>query len=109
MTERFAEHKWRHRLLLVFAGGEDDPKLAGQEKILEGEESGAGERDLVPVFSPGDEARREFGVSEGSFAALLVGKDGAEKARFERPVRADEIFRLIDEMPMRRREIGRGP
>jgi hypothetical protein len=110
MTERFAEHKWRHRLLIVFAPDEADARLVEQRKLLEEDETGFGERDLVPIYSleENDEAREDFGVAEGSFAAILVGKDGTEKARFMEPIEPGELFRRIDGMPMRRREMERG-
>jgi hypothetical protein len=107
MTEPFAEHKWRHRLLLVFAPDEADANLAEQKKLLEEGEAGFEERDLLPLFLLEDEEARDgFDVAERSFAAVLIGKDGTEKARFERPAESDELFRRIDGMPMRRREMG---
>jgi hypothetical protein len=40
-----------------------------------------------------------------AFAVLLIGKDGGLKNRFDAPVTVDEIFGLIDVMPMRMREM----
>ncbi len=54
----------------------------------------------------------DFEVEGDAFAAILIGEDGGEKARFERPVESGGLFRRIDEIPMRkretRREMGRG-
>ena len=36
---------------------------------------------------------------------LLIGKDGGVKLRSTEPVSTDELFALIDSMPMRRREM----
>ena len=36
---------------------------------------------------------------------MLVGKDGTVKHRSGEPVEPDELYALIDEMPMRRREM----
>lgn len=113
MTNRLAEHKRSERLLIVFAPDESDESLIEQKKLVEESETGFEERDLLPVYiaatSPGDaEIRVGFGVERGSFAAVLVGKDGTEKARFESPVATEELFRLIDAMPMRKREMKRG-
>lgn len=102
-AERIAEHERRDRLLPVFAPDETDARFAAQKKLLAGEERGFEERDLVPLYFIEDiETREAFDVEEGSFAAILMGKDGGEKHRFERPV---EVFRRIDEMPMLRREM----
>ncbi|CAN5603199.1 MAG: DUF4174 domain-containing protein [Actinomycetota bacterium] len=109
MNDRLAEHEWRERLLIVFAPDESDEKLIEQKKLIEESKPGFEKRDLLPIYPPGDdEIHDEFGVGAGSFAAILVGKDGTEKSRFESPVEPEELFRRIDGMPMRRREMGRG-
>jgi len=43
-------------------------------------------------------------VTDGFFALMLVGKDGAVKFRSDKVVVPDEIFGLIDQMPMRQKE-----
>jgi hypothetical protein len=108
MNDRLAEHEWRERLLIVFAPDESDEKLIEQKKLIKESKPGF-EKRLLPIYPPGDdEIHDEFGVGAGSFAAILVGKDGTEKSRFESPVEPEELFRRIDGMPMRRREMGRG-
>jgi hypothetical protein len=47
------------------------------------------------------------GAQAGGFAVLLIGKDGGVKFRATRPVAAEELFALIDTMPMRRQEMKR--
>ena len=49
--------------------------------------------------------RSHYRVGAGQFTVILVGKDGGEKYRAERVVDPDELFALIDMMPMRRREM----
>ncbi|MEM7620524.1 MAG: DUF4174 domain-containing protein [Pseudomonadota bacterium] len=39
---------------------------------------------------------------------MLLGKDGGEKLRKARRVTADELFALIDAMPMRQQEMREG-
>ena len=39
------------------------------------------------------------------FEVLLLGKDGLIKTRQSTPVTAEELFRVIDAMPMRAREM----
>ena len=46
-----------------------------------------------------------FGVAPDTFAVILVGLDGREKARWSGPPAPDEVFALIDAMPMRLREL----
>jgi uncharacterized protein DUF4174 len=46
-----------------------------------------------------------YGVEPGRFAAVLVGKDGTVKHRSGEPVDSWDLYAVIDEMPMRRREM----
>lgn len=97
----------RNRVLLVFAPSPENPAFAAQKKILADAEAGTGERDLVLVPALGTDAadlRRRFKVADGSFAALLIGKDGATKMRSAQPIAARTLFSTIDAMPMRRTE-----
>lgn len=98
------------RVLLVFAPRADDPSLLAQQRILAGAKAGTGERDLVLVPAVGADAtalRRRFEVADGSFTALLIGKDGGTKTRSGQPIAARTLFLTIDAMPMRRAERGR--
>ena len=100
------------RRLLLFAPSPENGPFALQRRLLQGHEPAIEDRDLtVEVFFDGTEeaaaAHREFGVEPGAFAAVLVGKDGTAKLRSRDPVPPQDLFDLIDAMPMRRREIGR--
>ena len=117
-------HRGEHRLFLIFAASSGDEGFARQDRLLEGSGDGFAERDLVrgdlfedgtgsldgETASAGDVAavRERFGVEPGRFRALLVGKDGTVKHRFEEPVGPGEIYALVDSMPMRRREMREG-
>ena len=117
----FDAHRGEHRLFLIFAASRRDESFARQARLLEGAGDGFAERDLlhadlledgtgsfdgaqVPVGEVA-EARERFGVGSGRFTALLVGKDGTVKYRFDEPVGPVELFALVDAMPMRRREM----
>ncbi|MEM6901834.1 MAG: DUF4174 domain-containing protein [Pseudomonadota bacterium] len=49
--------------------------------------------------------QQRFRVGADDFVVILVGKDGGEKARWTSPVAMEEVYALIDRMPMRQREI----
>ena len=49
--------------------------------------------------------RKRYNVNQGEFAVILVGKDGGIKLNRQNETRLEEIFDLIDAMPMRREEI----
>lgn len=117
-------HRGEHRLFLIFTASPRDERFVRQSRLLEESEKGFAERHLlrgdlfedgIGVFdgapvSPGEvaAARKRFGVEPGRFMALLVGKDGTVKQRFGEPVGPDEIYALVDAMPMRQREMREG-
>ncbi len=110
-----------NRLVLIFASSNSDENAERQRDLLEGHESGIANRDLlvlhlledVPGGPAGESitpqqaaaARRDFGLEDGRFAAVLVGRDGGAKFRSGEPVSATDLFARIDAMPMRRREM----
>ena len=49
--------------------------------------------------------RKRSDISPKAFSLILVGKDGGIKLRKNDPVKLEEIFRLIDSMPMRQDEM----
>ena len=52
--------------------------------------------------------RQRFAPESSRLTVILVGKDGQEKKRWNRLVQPDEIFPVIDAMPMRQREMQDG-
>ena len=102
----------RSRVLLVFVPSSADEAASRQKRLLETAEPGLSERDLRVFYLPTDGAggsaqalRNHFKISETAFAAVLIGKDGGEKARYLEPVYPETLFEVIDQMPMRRHEI----
>lgn len=117
-------HRGEHRLFLILAASSEDEAFARQGRLLQGSGDGFAERDMLrgeffedgtgsfdgEMVSSEDVAsvRERFGVEPGRLVALLVGKDGTVKRRFDEPVGPGEIFALVDAMPMRRREMCEG-
>ncbi len=116
-----APYRWKNRLLLVFAPNALDSDLAAFEKNLSARSAEVLDRDLL-VFrileegasSRGDEPlafndaaslRRRYKIKPGRFTVILIGKDGGLKLVRECRGALQEIFDLIDTMPMRRREM----
>jgi len=117
----FGDIAWSYRPLLIYARDAQDPRLAEQHRQLDGQEAGLLDRDMVVIEVIGDEVRSVFGppvedaaarlralhrIDVGAFAVLLVGKDTGVKLRSNEPVAMEAVFRLIDGMPIRRREMG---
>jgi hypothetical protein len=72
-------------------------------------ENGCQERDLdiIQVNKLSDQQKylKQFGVMEEEFRVMLIGKDGGVKLNSEQPVTVNQIFELIDSMPMRHHEM----
>jgi hypothetical protein len=118
-----SDHRWTHRLLLAFAPSDGHPDLLAQRQMATGFAEGFRDRDLlfVSVLQEGESAadgrpmdgasaaalRERYGIDPGDFTVILVGKDGTEKRRSERPVAIESVFGQIDQMPMRQRELQR--
>ncbi|MCY7349201.1 MAG: DUF4174 domain-containing protein [Cytophagaceae bacterium] len=117
------KYQWKSRVLLVFAPVEESPDFLKQRNIDQQAREGYGERDLVvlelfqregrevggtALTRPQvDALRKQFGVKTDGFTVILLGKDGGEKLRQTRPLLSEELFRLIDSMPMRQGEMRR--
>ena len=118
-----------HRVLLVFAPSDQDPRYVQQMKMLDHHGAEIKERDLVlisvvtqtgpritsqtlremrgPELSDQEQvlARHRFQVAPEAFAVVLLGKDGGEKLRAVAPVSIDRLNQTIDAMPMRKDEM----
>lgn len=111
----FLCYLWKNRLLLVC-----EPDAGRVEEIVRvlNTSEGIAARDLVwMVFHNGQIVSNVDLASPSSLYTwtvetlfvegkkiLLIGKDGGLKARFDR-LSLDEVYQIIDGMPMRRREM----
>ncbi|MFC1713317.1 CIA30 family protein [Candidatus Poribacteria bacterium] len=115
------DYKWKNRLLMVFSPSESHPDYKSQKKEIVEKIAQIDERDLVvfEIFeegenrvsnstiahAAGESLREKFSVKPEEHTVVLMGKDGAEKLRSTGHVPIEEIFSLIDSMPMRQSEI----
>jgi hypothetical protein len=114
-------YRWKSRLLLVFSPTDSNPGFAAFDQNVSRELPAVKDRDLIVfrVFEKGpsrmdehplssedaQKLRRHFKVGPGRFTVILVGKDGGVKMVREHRAELQEIFDLIDSMPMRQREM----
>lgn len=112
--------RWQSRVLLVFSAEADDVRKAQFLEAVDGNRCEIQERDiLIGHVDPAGESyigdqvlssyvssqiRERLGIRPTEFRVVLVGKDGGVKATYERVPDLADVFRLIDGMPMRRRE-----
>lgn len=90
-----------HRVLVVFFANCENREAF--ERTWASATPASKERDLVIVRAD-TPLREALNISESDNLAVLVGKDGTEKARWEKVPAPDEVFALIDAMPMRKAE-----
>jgi hypothetical protein len=116
------------RPVLIFAGPKDTHTAAEQYMALQRhaaatrdrqvhvilltaapiayEQGGAGVPETSVAAPAEQEAlRKRFQIAPNTFAVLLIGKDGGEKMRSDRPVPWETLQATIDAMPMRQTEM----
>lgn len=105
--------RWQKRVLLLCAPTATDAALLQQRQLLATARPGLDDRDLLVrevllnTLSAADKTylAETLRVSSGGFVVLLVGKDGGVKRRETEPVSPASLFKTIDVMPMRRKEM----
>ncbi|WFE89619.1 DUF4174 domain-containing protein [Roseibium porphyridii] len=113
---------WKHRLIVVFAPHVEDTDLIAQRSEFARYQKGFEERHLIllevvseavntsigPDLNVSGPDLRDYARKTGEhFEIMLFGKDTGIKLRSAKPVSANEVFALIDQMPMRRDEMRR--
>ena len=95
------------RPVVVLSDSRDDPRVAKQIAALDRTKPELDDRNITVLrdSEPGSRLRTSLGVKRHGFAVVLVGKDGGVKKVWRDPVNPREIFTIIDQMPMRRREM----
>ncbi|WP_375393940.1 DUF4174 domain-containing protein [uncultured Sphingomonas sp.] len=103
----------RHRRVLILAApAATDPSFTEQRRALASWRKEGEDRDVTIVEVVGDRAsgatdaaaalRQRWALRRDHFTAILIGKDGHEAFRTDKPFAADGLTRTIDAMPMRR-------
>ncbi len=120
MLERY---RWQDRLVVTFAAAAPSKPATAQraeQTVLPAEWQ---DRDLVLIHVAADNRvtvdgkaddhlegsalRQRYGIDNGRFTALLIGKDGGVKVRSGDILENGDLFATIDAMPMRQSEMGR--
>ncbi|MDP5169171.1 MAG: DUF4174 domain-containing protein [Bacteroidia bacterium] len=120
-AQDLATHRWEHRVLLVMVSDPSSPALLRQLAAWQSQAQGLKERKLVVYqLSP---AQARMGLSphgewsapstlyasykqqESGFEVVLIGLDGGVKERRTELLPCEELFAIIDGMPMRRAEL----
>ena len=115
------QFQWKNRLLFLFAPERSDSLFSDLRNEIVAQKNRVQDRDLVvfEILESGPSfmnttrldvqmaatLRREFDVSPGRFIVILVGKDGGVKLKRNTHIKLNDIFALIDAMPMRQQEM----
>jgi len=121
MVMDFDQFKWKSRLLFIFASERNDPFFRDLKGEISDRKNEVDDRDLVvfEILESGPSTmnttqmdpqtaaslRKHFDLTQQTFALILLGKDGGIKLKRNDPVKLDDIFTLIDSMPMRKDEM----
>lgn len=115
------DYLWKKRLLLIFSPSESCSDYKIQMEELNKRKAETEDRDLqiLEIFDEevnhldsisisheqGKSLKKRFGVKTGQFTVILLGKDGGEKYRSKKYIPIEDIFAIIDAMPMRQAEM----
>lgn len=115
------DYLWKKRLLLIFSPSESCSDYKIQMEELNNRKAENNDRDLliieildekvnhldsISIFhEEGESLRKRFGVKKDQFTVILLGKDGGEKYRSKKYIPIEDIFAIIDAMPMRQAEM----
>ena len=116
----FDQFKWKYRLLFLFSSERNDPFFRELKGEISDRKNEVDDRDLLvfEILESGPSTmnttqmdpqtaaslRKHFDLTQNTFALILLGKDGGIKLKRNDRVKLDEIFTLIDSMPMRKDE-----
>ena len=111
-TTSVAAMRWHRRVLILAAPVATDPSLLKQRRELAAWREQGEDRDVTIVEIVTDRVsgatdtaaalRRQWHLRADRFQAILIGKDGREALRTDKPFATEGLTRTIDAMPMRR-------
>lgn len=125
MAVQLSDFLWQNRPLLLFAPSGSDDRLQQTQRVLLQRQCELEDRDMVIGIIAGpaesrlngqsispDQAmalRQRYKIAPGQFTAILIGKDGGQKERVYTTPDLNDLFALIDGMPMRQDEMLANP
>ena len=120
-SQQIEKHQWKHRVLLIFSETKNDDLLKKQIQFLKKDKEGLQVRKLVIYTFTKTEFRfqidgnwrkspdlyNQFIKEKNPFQVFLIGLDGGIKLKKSELLTTEQLFTIIDGMPMRKREIKR--
>jgi hypothetical protein len=96
------------RLVYLFGVEQHSILINQQIKLLDSANAGVKERDMeIVVVKADNKLYQQYRVPTNQFCLILIGKDADEKFRSYSIVTPEQLFVLIDGMPIRKSEMKR--
>lgn len=122
-AQDLTDYRWQNRLVLILAEGSSNPLFQNQVQAFQAAEEDLRDLRIVvfqalpkgyargtqsaPNWMSSDDLYQSYKSRDRSFEVLLLGLDGGIKLRRHQVVTIDELYDLINTMPMRRAELRR--
>ena len=122
-AQHFSKHQWLHRILVLQYDEANQKNYTQQLRDLQAHQAGPTERKLVVyqfcdeqfrmgLYEKGEWKKADTAVlkrlkmnSNRDFSVTLMGLDGGVKLQQSEVLTTEELFGIIDSMPMRAREM----
>tara|TARA_R110000744_G_scaffold314004_1_gene421093 strand:+ start:143 stop:556 length:414 start_codon:yes stop_codon:yes gene_type:complete len=114
-AQKLSDYKWKNRVLILSDKNLDSDEMNTALRTIKGSTKELKERDIIlflhqeGTFYNLDkkEVKSESSniISKYFSGYVLIGKDGGIKAKHPYPLELEDLFNLIDGMPMRRIEM----
>ncbi len=116
--QNLKDYKWKNRVVLVISDDKDSDIFKAQVEAVENDEKGLKERKLI-IFKilpskfqlnsdkwvPDSKLYRTYNKDSDPFKIVLIGLDGGVKLSRDTLISKNELYDLIDSMPMRSAEL----
>ena len=115
------QFQWENRIIVMFADHSESEPYQRQMNEFESQPKGLSDRDLVLIsvfdkecamfegkiisVESAESIRSRLSPTNDNYSIFLIGKDGGIKLKQDEFLAPDELFRVIDRMPMRQREM----
>lgn len=103
-AQKLSDYRWENRIILIF--GNDQQTVSKQNEVFYAKKKDLEERDLRVFINPETKEMQKIRHETG-FEVILIGKDGGVKKRKTELITTEELFGIIDAMPMRQSEMRR--
>ncbi|XLS29856.1 DUF4174 domain-containing protein [Flavobacteriaceae bacterium M23B6Z8] len=118
-AQDLSKHQWKHRIVLLISNENSNPDLQKQLNAFKNQHDELEERKLIVYrVTPhsyktlNDEEWKKssslydtYKNNDEAFKLVLIGLDGSTKTQKNHFLSCEDLFAIIDAMPMRQREI----